>query len=239
MINKKFGSQIKAILPVLVISLYWCWQLHKFLKLENRIPQSLNEVIFYSCLEAICALAIVGLLLKACYNDKLSNYLSSDSYKSLFKKGLAWGIISFVLINFIFSPIGQILSQVFQISDIKKLQSPDTSFFFKSNFSVVYWLFISIIGGGIAEETIRFFSLNFFERDFGKKGLILSIVISSTFFGLGHIYQGTSSSIAHFFSGLLWSYLYIRERSLVVNILTHGLFDLIGSAIASYLYQGR
>lgn len=227
--------QVKKTLPILTITTYWGWNLFKFLKFTDRTPKNLDEVLFYSCLEAIIALGVVSLLLKISYQEKLSRYFLEEPYKKLLKKGLLWGIISFVIINFVFSPIGQILTQVFHLPEIKFPQS-DTSFFFKTAFAPFYWILISIIGGGVAEETIRYFSLSFFERELGKSGLIIAIMISSLFFGLGHIYQGSSWAIAHFFSGLLWSYVYWRNKNLIVNIVTHGFFDLIGSLIACILY---
>ena len=93
-------------------------------------------------------------------------------------------------------------------------------------------------GGGLAEELTRCFSLQFFEDSFGKRGLYFAYLMSSVIFGLGHLYQGTVGVLTLFGAGLLWGWLYIRQRSLVTNILTHGLFDLAGSLIACYLARG-
>jgi len=59
-----------------------------------------------------------------------------------------------------------------------------------------------------------------------KTGLILAVVCSSLFFGLGHIYQGASGLILASVAGVIYSLAFIFSgKNLWVPILVHGFYD--------------
>ncbi|WP_374028921.1 CPBP family intramembrane glutamic endopeptidase [Bdellovibrio bacteriovorus] len=227
-------TSIKKYAAITAIILYWLWLIYKCIHFPNRKPESIQLAVVYSIAEGLLVTVIVGGLL---FLEKLSflQLLKKDFNRSAILHGLKWALISFIGLNFVISPLSQIISSVFQ------LQMPPADenirYLFKDSLAPVYWILISLIGGGFAEEVIRIFSLVSFEKAFGRKGLYVALIISSTLFGLGHIYQGPSGVIMNFFAGLFWGLLFVKRRNVITNIVTHGVYDLIGSLIACYLYK--
>lgn len=78
------------------------------------------------------------------------------------------------------------------------------------------------------EMVFRGYFLNRIEDVFRSKiaGLIIAVLASSLFFGLGHIYQGISGLILASMAGIIYSLAFIFSgRNLWVPILVHGFYD--------------
>jgi membrane protease YdiL (CAAX protease family) len=92
-----------------------------------------------------------------------------------------------------------------------------------------------VIAGGVREELQRAFVLRRFERYLG--GTTVGIVLSSVGFGAGHLVQGVDAAIATGLLGAFWSVSYLRRRSVIAPVVSHGVFDLL--QIGMFLATGR
>ena len=62
-----------------------------------------------------------------------------------------------------------------------------------------------------------------------NKDWVFSAIITSLYFGISHIYQGMSGSLAVFLWSLIISLIFIKNRdNLILLILVHGFYDTIG-----------
>jgi len=89
------------------------------------------------------------------------------------------------------------------------------------------WLFalVSIVAGGIREETQRAFLLHRFEVWLG--GGTVGLVVTSVAFGFGHLIQGVDAAVATALLGAFWGMVYLRRRSTVAPMVSHAGFDLL------------
>jgi membrane protease YdiL (CAAX protease family) len=63
----------------------------------------------------------------------------------------------------------------------------------------------------------------------GRGAVALAVIVTSLFFGLGHLFQGAAGVIAAVVAGFLYAIFYLLSgRNLWVTILAHGLVDTIG-----------
>jgi membrane protease YdiL (CAAX protease family) len=97
------------------------------------------------------------------------------------------------------------------------------------------WLFavVVVVAGGVREEVQRGFILHRFEHHLG--GALLGLAVWSAFFGLGHIDQGYDASVATGGLGAIWGLVYLRRRSIIAPMVSHGGFNL--AEIGSYLFS--
>ena len=113
------------------------------------------------------------------------------------------------------------------------LGSPDYSGFesVRGNVSaMLLWLTISWTTAGFGEEIIYrgFFMEQIAHLFGGKPKWVLSLVLVSAIFGLGHAYQGAVGVYLTAYSALVYGVLYIvRDRNLWYSIFAHGTADTI------------
>jgi membrane protease YdiL (CAAX protease family) len=81
----------------------------------------------------------------------------------------------------------------------------------------------AVIGGGLKEELQRAFILRRFGQSLG--GAPLGLGLYSLLFGAGHAMQGWDVGIVTAGLGLFWGLLYLRRRSAVAPIVSHGGFN--------------
>jgi membrane protease YdiL (CAAX protease family) len=122
--------------------------------------------------------------------------------------------------------------------DVLLLAAQSIGLFVVSNL-VINGLLSAVMGGGFAEELERAFVLTRFEKLFGRAGLLAGLILSSIFFGLGHLYQGKGGAISAGLTGLLLALIFLRRRRVVDAMVVHGVFDLLGIAAAYALYAQR
>ncbi len=89
---------------------------------------------------------------------------------------------------------------------------------------LVLFVTISILAGGLGEETIRAFILRRFEARLG--GVAVGLVVWSSMFGALHLVQGADKAITVGFLGLLLGLLYAWRRNPIAPIVTHAAFDV-------------
>lgn len=103
----------------------------------------------------------------------------------------------------------------------------------RGNFAVLaLWLIVSwTIAAFVEEMTYRGYVLNRLADLFGnnKFGWGFGVIISSVFFGLGHMYQGLAGVLETFVFGTVMACLYLADkRNLWLPIIFHGMVDTIG-----------
>jgi uncharacterized protein len=89
---------------------------------------------------------------------------------------------------------------------------------------------------GLSEEFLyRGFVFAVFSRMFEGFALSLSIaaVLSSAWFGIGHMYQGPRGIITTFVVGILFSIIRVWSGSLIPSVAAHAGIDLIAGLYAS------
>jgi len=84
---------------------------------------------------------------------------------------------------------------------------------------------IGLVAGGVREEIQRAFILHRFEQHLG--GAAVGLVCFSLLFGLGHFVQGWAAVITTTLLGAFWGLVYLRRRSVVAPMVSHGTFNLI------------
>ena len=84
---------------------------------------------------------------------------------------------------------------------------------------------VVVVAGGIREELQRAFLLRRFERQLG--GPIVGVIVASAVFGAGHRVQGADAAIATALLGAFWAVVYLRRRSSVAPMVSHGLFNTL------------
>ena len=89
----------------------------------------------------------------------------------------------------------------------------------------VWMLSIMMLAVGYCEEFFfRFYLVETLGTVLGKKS---AIIISAVFFALGHLYQGYLAVTIIFFLALGFQWIYARYKSIHVNAIIHGLFDVV------------
>ncbi|MBO7093769.1 MAG: CPBP family intramembrane metalloprotease [Spirochaetia bacterium] len=89
----------------------------------------------------------------------------------------------------------------------------------------VWMLSIMMLAVGYCEEFFfRFYLVETLGSVLGKK---IAIIISAVFFALGHLYQGYLAVTIIFFLALGFQWIYARYKSIHVNAIIHGLFDVV------------
>ena len=86
-----------------------------------------------------------------------------------------------------------------------------------------------IVGGFYEEIIFRGFIQKIIEKWFDNKhSFLYAGLITSVIFGLYHWQQGYLGVISATFSGLFWTYLFMRfDRNLLYTIFSHAIFDTI------------
>ncbi|WP_168796375.1 CPBP family intramembrane glutamic endopeptidase [Flagellimonas onchidii] len=108
------------------------------------------------------------------------------------------------------------------------LKNPFDSDFYTGTFTV-----ISIFTAPLLEEVL--YRRIIFRKLLVKYNAPTSIIITSLLFALAHL--DLEGLLAYFFVGLIYTYLYHLTRSLWLNILVHGLYNLFVSVTAITTYQ--
>jgi membrane protease YdiL (CAAX protease family) len=93
----------------------------------------------------------------------------------------------------------------------------------KSPGDLALFLFVAILAGGIKEEIQRAFVIRRFEAGWGPAWL--GALLYAVYFGWGHRAQGWDEACIAGLVGLAWGLLFVRRRSVVAPMFSHGLYD--------------
>ena len=171
---------------------------------------------------------IFAIIISAYYQDWLENLIMNSTSIGI---GFTFGLLIFVVSNMILGPIihAIIPESIHQGIEVK-------SIFNDMNY-LPLWIFIGIFFGGFLEELERIFILTRFEKCFGKIGLIFSLIASSVFFGIGHLYEGFGSMISIGIAGFLYALVYLRKRSALEPVIAHATYNTVGLIIGAIIYN--
>lgn len=95
------------------------------------------------------------------------------------------------------------------------------------------FLFVALFTGGVKEEIQRAFVIRRFEAGWGPAWL--GALLFAVYFGLGHRVQGWDEAIIAGLLGFAWGILFIRRRSVLAPVVSHGLYDAL-ELIRYYLF---
>lgn len=104
----------------------------------------------------------------------------------------------------------------------------------RSPADVALFVVMSLLAGGVGEESIRAFVLRRFESHLG--GIGWGLAIWSVGFGALHLIQGLDKAIVVGMLGLAFGLVYAWRRSPIAPIVVHAAFDVF-QTVAAYLAQ--
>lgn len=226
------GWSLRTVLKfsVLVIVITWAGRLYSKALNPFRIPSSLNELLAHALVEGFLTIGIVALFLRLGHENLGSIGLGRQDGEKQVRTGIIAGIVIFVLSNFLVTPV---LAAFIKSTDAAE----GVRHLFQNPYQLPLWLFLGIFGGGVVEELERAFILTRFENLLGKTGMCLALLLTSLFFGLGHLYQGVVAATGTALTGLFYAVVYLRKRSLLEAMVAHACYDSIGITLAYVLYR--
>ncbi|MFY0644326.1 MAG: CPBP family intramembrane metalloprotease [Bacteroidia bacterium] len=139
-------------------------------------------------------------------------------------RAIAYSIILFIAVDFVLTPFIELVFGRIHYGHFDELRGNLQGTLL---FMVLMWI-VAAVG---EEIVFRGYYLKRMSKSLGdtKKTWIIGAVISSSIFGLAHLYQGTSGVIQTGIIGLTLSYiLYHNQKNLVLLMLTHGFYNTIG-----------
>lgn len=176
----------------------------------------------------------ISILLLTYWKDRTVSTIGLAPKAGLFKtiiSSIAIFLVLEIVMDFIVQPfVNELYNEVPQYDAFSGI-AHDYSMYIK------YLLFIWIsaaFGEEILFRGFLFKQLNIIIPDFGLKNTTI-VLLSSLFFSLPHLYQGTSGLIITFIFGVLFGTIYICfDKNLWVTILSHGLIDTTFITLAYY-----
>jgi membrane protease YdiL (CAAX protease family) len=96
---------------------------------------------------------------------------------------------------------------------------------------VAFFLVLSVLAGGLGEETVRAFVLRRFESSLG--GIWFGLVAWSALFGAMHWTQGPDVAVTVGFVGFLLGLIYLWRRNPLAPLVAHAAFDVV-QTLAAY-----
>jgi hypothetical protein len=147
--------------------------------------------------------------------------------------GILFGILIFILQNFIMHPL---ISAIVPQTTGKEIE---ISTFFSSLWYLPVLIVLSVLKGGLSEELWRVFVLTRFQKCFGKPGLIIALIVGSILFGFGHLYQGIASVISISIVGFLYALVYLRKGFAWEAVVGHATYDIVAIILGFILYYGK
>lgn len=214
---------------LLVIAVAWAGRLCSKVSNPFRTPSSLNELLAHASLEGLLTISMIGLLLWLGREDPGSIGFDRKDFKRQLRSGVIAGAVIFALANLMTSVLSAFINSTDAAGGVKHL--------FKNPYQLPLWLFLGIFGGGVVEELERAFILTRFEKLLGKSGLYLAILLSTLFFGLGHLYQGVAAAVGIALTGSFYAVVYLRKRSLLEAMVAHAFYDSVGIVLAYIVYH--
>jgi membrane protease YdiL (CAAX protease family) len=225
-------KRIALLLSIGIILTYWLYSIGiVFLRSsEAGQPHSVSQLALFVCLKTLVVVGVVWPLLRASGERFADLGFGLCLVGRSLLRGTLLAIALFVLGNLV---VGVLLSAV-GLGDGGT--SPTVIALFRDPREAPLWVFCAVVGGGFNEELVRAFILTRFEYAFGRWGLVLAIVVDSITFGMGHLYQGVSSTVLTGITGVLYALIFLQRRRVADAMVAHAGYDLLGVAGAYALY---
>ncbi len=220
----------KTALYISIATILFYWIYIFFIKANSapNLPSDLSAILMSIIKTKIILFLVIFFLLQLeGDNFKLIGFAGPRIFKQILT-GILFGIGTWVFIHIMFNPA---INTLFPKPSI---QGVDMSIYMKDIKSVLLWMPVVIIGGGLVEELQRIFILTRFEKWLGKNGLYFALILSSIAFGMGHLYQGLNTAIGTGIGGLMFGLVYLRKRSATEAVSCHAFFNVL-SIIGGYM----
>lgn len=221
---------VSLYLPLFVILCGWLLSLLTLGRMKMTASYGLVAVAEYLLVATIVVWGVIFLLLKIQGDGFASIGLSREKLRKSLVPGVLLGVAAAVLEIFVLMPLAR--------RCFPNAQAASLEHWFEGPGVIPLWLFIASLAG-LKEESSRSFVLTRFEKAFGKKGLILGLILQTTMFGIGHAYQGKAGAIVAGILGLVYALVYLRRRSCWEAAITHSTYDLILVGIAIYMVSAN
>jgi len=217
-------------LTITVIILAWCWTVTTSLLFQDdlaAIGETFWGLFNAAMIYGTVVLVIIWSLLRVTGEGVSAIGLTTRRLWRRLGFGVALGIAMFVLVTFFLHPVAAAIipSSSTDVDLGRLLTNP---------WHLPFWIILCIVKGGLSEELWRAFSLDRFERCFGRPGLVVAIVVGSLAFAMGHLYQGGDSVITAVVTSLIYAGVYIARRSAVEICAAHAIRDIV-SVVVGYL----
>ena len=216
---------------VVVVAFWLGFAAWKLSRPDHPLPPSIAGLFVRKLVEAGAIAVVTGLLLRL-GGERLSDLgLVARGLGRSILVGLGFAAVLFLVVNVgINSVVRSVMGGAVDGSVRALFQDPADA---------PWWVLTAIVGGGFAEELTRAFTITRFERLLGRAGLAVALVVDSTVFGLGHLYQGPAGAVSAAITGLLMAFVFLRRRRVTDAMAAHAWFDLLGIAAAYALYGPR
>jgi membrane protease YdiL (CAAX protease family) len=212
----------KILTILLLIFLLVIWPLLSYLvmsssqvELKTQITSRATQIYLPTILIELLVLLLIILAL-----HKGNENLKAIGFVGFNLKNLLVGIGFLGLAYLFLSGIAFLL----QMLNLKSQE--DISFLLPySGIDKIFWVIMSLVAGICEEAGFRGFVLT--KLNFWIKNWWLTSLVSSVFFGLGHLYQGVGGLILTGIYGFLFCLLFIWRKSLFPGIVAHTLQDVM------------
>jgi membrane protease YdiL (CAAX protease family) len=182
-------------------------------------------ISIYLLMESCISFLILAAILKLHREPISSLGLNWNCWKSNLLIGLV--LVPFLfLINIIIATLFKTYLPEYYLDKNPLSQSIHTPF------QLSLFIFSALIAGGIKEELQRAFILNRFRSYLG--GAEAGLVLWSIAFGAGHYIQGFQGVVIATILGIFFGLVYLKRKSLIAPILSHGIYDAL--ALLAYWY---
>lgn len=226
-LSKKMALGISLV----AIALYWAYQISAQ-RSYNALPADFSTFALRIAIKKFILIGSIFLLLRLDGEGFEEIGVNRRPWLRHLGIGLGIGVAMFFVFNV---GLGSIMGSLFpRPAD----SGPSVMAYFRQPANLLVWLPIGIFGGGVVEELQRIFVITRFEKWLGRPGLILGLILSSTMFGFGHLYQGLGIAIATSVSGAVLALVYLRQRSALEPIAAHALSDILAILGATIRAQG-
>lgn len=218
-------SRSRLLVSIILIIAYWIFAVFSSQSDNIEPPGNLTAIVTSILFAKIVTLVILFLLLTF-EGDSMHNLgFHSPGLSAQLLRGILFGIVIWLIIHIGLNPLIKYLLPE------NELQRVNMAMYFREFSNVLVWIPLVIFGGGFVEEFQRIFILTRFEKWLKTPGLILSLVVSTIVFGMGHLYQGPNSAISAGASGLLFAMVYLRKRMAWEAVSAHAFYDVIGVVV--------
>jgi membrane protease YdiL (CAAX protease family) len=210
-------------LPLLVI--VGCWLLNLLTLSRMRLAEKLSLTQLVPILLAMTVVTWGGILLLLRFQGEGlgSIGLGREKWRKSLVPGVLFGLVAVSLQAFVLMPLGR--------RCWPNSQAPSLNHWLEGPGVIPLWLFLACLAGP-KEELPRSFILTRFEKAFGRKGLMISLLVQPIMFGFGHLYQGQAAAVVAGIVGFMYALIYLRRRSCWESAIAHSTYDLVLVSVA-------
>ncbi len=156
--------------------------------------------------------------------------ISKPDWPKTLWHAVVYSMLIFILVDIIVHPFVEYFFGTVDLSALDGIRGNILNY-------VIFILFMWIVAAFGEEFLYRGFFMKRLAEILGDtdRSWLISAIIISVLFGMAHLYQGISGIIATGLIGFCLSLLFYKNRNnLVLAMLTHGFYDMIGITLIFY-----